>query len=60
MAGINKNFTEEHLETFYYVINDLKLGLIDENTLKERLFLLSERYERNIGKQRDEKQKDLF
>ena len=60
MTDTNKAIHEELVEAFYLVINDFKLGIIDEDTLKERLFRLSERYERNIGKPRDDKQKGLF
>ena len=35
-------------------------GLIDDETLKERLFRIAERYERNRNRDASEKQKDLF
>lgn len=60
MTEANKAIQEELLEAFYLVINDFKLGIIDESILKERLFSLSERYERNIGLPKDDKQKGLF
>ena len=51
---------EELIEAFYNVITDFRHGIIDDNTMKEKLLKLAERYERSIGQGRSEKQKDLF
>lgn len=51
---------EELLEAFYHVITDVRLGTIDDRTMKEKLLLLAERYERSMGTFASDDQKDLF
>ena len=60
MGDTKTLLNEELVEAFYFVISDFKVGLIDEATLKERLFRLAERYERNRDRSASEKQKGLF
>lgn len=60
MTHMNKWISEELLEAFYRVICDYRLGIIEDETMKQRLFQIAERYERSIGLERDEKQKELF
>lgn len=52
---------DELLQAFYNVIDDFKIGTIDEETFKERLLRLAERYERRfLVKESGANQKDLF
>lgn len=52
---------DEILQLFYAVVSDFKDGTIDEETFKERLLRLAERYERSfIKKEVSVNQKDLF
>ncbi len=60
MGDTKTLLNEELVEAFYFVISDFKVGLIDEATLKERLFRRAERYERNRDRSASEKQKNLF
>lgn len=60
MGETKTSLNEELVEAFYFVVSDFKVGLIDDETLKERLFRLAERYERNRNRDASEKQKDLF
>jgi len=59
MSEIKTLLNEELVEAFYIAISDFRIGLISDETLKERLFRIAERYERNTLKI-SEKQKDLF
>lgn len=60
MPEMNKWISDELLEAFYGVISDYRLGIIDDDVLKERLFRIALRYERSIGLDRNEQQKELF
>jgi hypothetical protein len=52
---------DELLQAFYNVTEDLKTGVISEETFKERLLRLAERYERRfLNKELKENQEDLF
>jgi len=60
MADMNNWISKELLDAFYRVISDYRLGLIEEEIMKERLFQIAERYERTIGLAQNEQQKGLF
>lgn len=60
MGETKTSLNEELVEAFYFVVSDFKVGLIDDETLKERLFRIAERYERNRNRDASEKQKGLF
>ncbi|KAF0144642.1 MAG: hypothetical protein FD156_1656 [Nitrospirae bacterium] len=60
MGETKTSLNEELVEAFYFVVSDFKVGLIDDETLKERLFRIAERYERNRNRDAGEKQKGLF
>jgi len=61
MNDSDSRLKDELLQAFYNVIDDFKSGTIDENTFKERLLRLAERYEhRFMDKELREKQGDLF
>lgn len=60
MGETKASLNEELVEAFYFVVSDFKVGLIDDETLKERLFRIAERYERNRNRDASEKQKNLF
>jgi hypothetical protein len=61
MTNSDSWLKDELLQAFYNVIDDFKIGAIDENTFKERLLSLAERYERRfMDKELKENQKDLF
>jgi hypothetical protein len=52
---------DELLQLFYTIVDDFKTGTINEDTFKERLLRLAERYERSfIKKEVSVNQKDLF
>ncbi len=52
---------DELLQLFYTIVNDFRMGEIGEETFKERLLRLAERYERGfVRKDPGLKQKDLF
>ena len=52
---------DELLQAFFDVIEGYKTGAISEETFKERLLRLAERYERGfMNKELREKQEDLF
>ncbi|MFA4828734.1 MAG: hypothetical protein WC855_11445 [Thermodesulfovibrionales bacterium] len=60
MGETKASLNEELVEAFYFVVSDFKVGLIDDETLKERLFRIAERYERNRDRDASGKQKNLF
>lgn len=52
---------EELLQQFYTTVDDFRSGVIDQETFKERLIKLAERYERSfVKKDLTKSQKDLF
>jgi hypothetical protein len=52
---------DELLQLFYSTAVDFRAGIIDEETFKEKLLKLAERYERNfVEKEKAANQKDLF
>jgi hypothetical protein len=52
---------EEMLQLFYTTVDDFRSGVIDQETFKERLMKLADRYERNFVKTAQSKsQNDLF
>jgi hypothetical protein len=60
MDNLKASIKEELLEAFYLLITDYRSGLIDDATLKERLLILAERYERSVGIYTNKDQAGLF
>jgi hypothetical protein len=60
MDNLKTSIKEELLEAFYFLITDYRSGLIDDATLKERLLMLAERYERSVGIYANKDQAGLF
>lgn len=61
MSNSESWLMEEMLQLFYTTVDDFRSGVIDQETFKERLMKLAERYERSFVKKGLSKtQKDLF
>lgn len=60
MSTDDGRMEKEILEAFYSVVDDFRTGVIDDETLKEKVLMLAKRYDRHFKKETMRKQAGLF